>query len=82
MYKWLKPLSLNPLWVYLKTYHSFSVVSQPSAGLSSYRNTAMKPVNCGCGVHTVPVVGAVSWVTGAVSENHTPGIPVKYPTVQ
>jgi hypothetical protein len=40
----------------------------------------MKPVNCGCGVHTVPVAGAVSGVTGAVLENHTPGIPVKYPT--
>jgi hypothetical protein len=79
MYKWSKPLSLNPLWAYLKTYHGFSAVSQPSAGLSSYRDTAMKPVNCGCGVHTVPVAGAVSGVTVAVLENHTRGIPVKYP---
>jgi hypothetical protein len=82
MYKWSKPLSLNPLWAYLKTYHGFSAVSQPSAGLSSYRDTAMKPVNCGCGVHTVPVAGAVSGVTVAVLENHTRGIPVKYPKLE
>ena len=50
--------------------------------LAGYRHTARKPVGYGCGVHTVPVVGAVSRVTGAVSEVPTWGLPVMFPIAQ
>ena len=40
----------------------------------------MKPVVCGCGVHTVPVAGAVSGVTGAVLKTPTRGLPVAFPS--
>ena len=79
MYKWVKQLSLNPLTLRLKIYRGFSAVSRPLKGFSSHRGTVMKPVRCGCGVHTVPVAGAVSRVAGAVSEVPTRGLPVEFP---